>query len=151
MNSAKHFKAVFAVGVVVALGTFAGPASAAPNFSCGDNATCVPAGWVWQGPGWKAVSPNGYTTFQLNSFSDGNMLQVFHNGDPQLIVGNGGGDYAVWQHDGNLVIYSANGTARWASNTGCGFNVCTLAVQNDGNVVIYNANLRPIWATNTAW
>ncbi|OEJ97426.1 hypothetical protein J116_026200 [Streptomyces thermolilacinus SPC6] len=57
------------------------------------------------------------------------------------------GDCAVFQQDGNFVLYDAKGKALWASNTWQRGH--TLAVQDDGNVVVYNQSNNPLWATNT--
>ena len=59
---------------------------------------------------------------------------------------------AVYQTDGNFVIYNSNNTAFWASNTA--YNEIRrrsnrLIMQSDGNLVIYN-NRTPIWASNTS-
>lgn len=51
------------------------------------------------------------------------------------------------QGDGNLVLYSPDLTALWASGT-AGYSGAFLRVQNDGNVVMYQG-ATPIWATNT--
>jgi outer membrane protein assembly factor BamB len=53
------------------------------------------------------------------------------------------------QEDGNLVLYTHDGTAIWHTDTsaGKGNTTTTLAVQNDGNVVLYNGT--PIWASET--
>lgn len=54
--------------------------------------------------------------------------------------------YMGWlinQADGNLVIYSANGTPVWSTNT---FSApATLVVQNDSNVVLYGPG-GPVWS-----
>ncbi len=47
------------------------------------------------------------------------------------------GAYAVFQTDGNFVVYSANGTALWYSATYGESGGQYLAVQDDGNLVIY--------------
>ncbi|WP_246198761.1 S8 family serine peptidase [Sodalinema gerasimenkoae] len=53
----------------------------------------------------------------------------------------------VFQHDGNLVLYSPQGQALWATGTNnTGANV--FAVQTDGNVVLYEGS-KVLWATNT--
>ena len=58
-----------------------------------------------------------------------------------------GGQYAVLQSDGNLVVYSSTGTAIWASNT-VGSGADRLVAQSDGNLVLYSPT-RAVWATNT--
>ncbi len=59
------------------------------------------------------------------------------------------GAVAVFQHDGNFVIYRNDGHPIWASNT-WGNPGAVLVVQNDGNIVIYRSDGYPLWATNTA-
>jgi hypothetical protein len=58
------------------------------------------------------------------------------------------GNRLVFQADGNLVVYTPQGQALWATGTQ-GTNADTLAIQADGNVVLYGAN-KPLWATNTS-
>ncbi|MEH2249217.1 hypothetical protein [Nostoc sp.] len=58
--------------------------------------------------------------------------------------------YTVIQSDCNLVNYTYNGTALWASSSnGKGYNNCRLQVQDDGNLVIYRGNNVPVWQTGT--
>jgi hypothetical protein len=52
--------------------------------------------------------------------------------------------WLIMQADGNLVIYSANGTPVWATGTSSGSS-SRLVVQNDGNVVIYSSG-GPVWS-----
>ena len=59
---------------------------------------------------------------------------------------------AVYQTDGNFVIYNSSNRPIWASNTA--YNEIRrrsnrLIMQSDGNLVIYN-NSTPIWASNTS-
>ncbi len=63
-------------------------------------------------------------------------------------VGDGG--RALFQYDGNLVVYtdSSNQNAAWSSNT-WGHSGSTLALQDDSNLVIYDLNDYPIWSSNT--
>jgi hypothetical protein len=49
--------------------------------------------------------------------------------------------------DGNLVIYDAQGTPRWSSNT-WGQSGAVLLMQTDGNLVIYGAG-GALWASHT--
>jgi hypothetical protein len=58
------------------------------------------------------------------------------------------GATAVFQEDGNFVVYDSSGSPVWASGTW--HRGAYLAVQDDGNVVIYDRNKNPVWATNTA-
>ncbi|MEQ8969238.1 MAG: S8 family serine peptidase, partial [Coleofasciculus sp. C1-SOL-03] len=54
-----------------------------------------------------------------------------------------------FQTDGNLVLYSPQGKAIWATGTN-GTNADRFSVQTDGNVVLYAGPGNPVWATNTA-
>jgi len=57
-------------------------------------------------------------------------------------------DTLLLQTDGNLVEYSASGTALWASNTG-GQTVGYMVMQSDGNMVLYTPNGKAMWASDT--
>jgi len=63
---------------------------------------------------------------------------------------NNGNNRAIFQYDGNLVVYR-NGVATWSSKTNgrVGPNGY-LSLQWDGNVVIYNGSNQPVWATGTS-
>lgn len=52
------------------------------------------------------------------------------------------------EHDGNLVLYDASGTAFWSTGTG-GSGASHLEMQNDGNLVLYTATDQYVWASNT--
>jgi hypothetical protein len=54
----------------------------------------------------------------------------------------------VMQSDGNLVLYSADGTPLWTSGTG-GQPGSYALMQNDGNFVVYNAGNVPLWWSGT--
>jgi hypothetical protein len=86
---------------------------------------------------------------------DGNLVVYGYKGGTQKALwatGTSGQSVAsaVFQCDGNLVLYNSAGKALWDSGTwGQGGN--KLVVQTDGNLVIYNTNYNPqrvIWATN---
>lgn len=79
--------------------------------------------------------------------SDGNLV-LYKDGRAVWQTGTvGRGTCAVWQPDGNFVLYGHSGEALWASHTeGRGYY---FAVQDDGNVVIYDQAGRPLWATYT--
>lgn len=59
----------------------------------------------------------------------------------------GTGHSAIFQEDGNFVVYDAKGKAKWASDTQPMGN--RLIIQEDGNLVIYNKVGRVLWTTNT--
>ncbi|MEV4350534.1 ricin-type beta-trefoil lectin domain protein [Actinoplanes sp. NPDC049596] len=79
-------------------------------------------------------------------------------GDGNFVVSKG--PKAVWasntttgtrlanQHDGNLVLYTANNTPVWSSGT-YGKGPSTLRIQNDGNLVLYrNSDGVATWSTD---
>jgi hypothetical protein len=59
-----------------------------------------------------------------------------------------GSSTLVMQGDGNLVLYRAGGTARWASNTE-GKSVSQAIMQGDGNFVMYGPGGEYVWDTAT--
>ena len=61
--------------------------------------------------------------------------------------GSGSNCSAIFQADGNLVVYNASNLALWASGT-CGSGA-RMALQHDGNLVIYNSSGSALWATGT--
>ncbi|XP_073344485.1 B-type lectin plumieribetin-like [Pagrus major] len=65
----------------------------------------------------------------------------------EYLLSNNGKWKAVFQDDGNFVLYD-DGRAVWASNT-CGSGGFRLCMQSDCNLVIYNRGNKPKWATNT--
>jgi hypothetical protein len=52
------------------------------------------------------------------------------------------------QSDGNLVEYTGQSTAVWA--TGTSTSGAFASMQSDGNLVVYNPSGAPLWASNTA-
>jgi hypothetical protein len=63
-------------------------------------------------------------------------------------TGTSGWGVSAWmQHDGNFVIYDANGNPLWHLGTqGCGDRGAWLRVQADRNLVLYTRDWTPIWA-----
>lgn len=59
------------------------------------------------------------------------------------------GAQLVYQHDGNLVVYRADGCAVWASHT-AGTSAGNVVMQWDGNLVVYDGSGRAVWASQTA-
>lgn len=53
------------------------------------------------------------------------------------------------QSDGNLVVYSKQGSPLWSSGTGGAGANARLSMQTDGNLVLYSAAGRPIWNSGT--
>jgi hypothetical protein len=62
---------------------------------------------------------------------------------------NTDGAAALFQTDGNLVLYGTNQDALWSSHTN-GKGGVLLAFQDDGNVVLYDQAMHPVWQTGTA-
>lgn len=70
----------------------------------------------------------------------------------ELLRGEGanacdGGFSLQHQDDGNVVLYTANGTALWATGTD-GAATTTLVMQTDGNLVLYDGS-EALWSTDT--
>jgi hypothetical protein len=59
------------------------------------------------------------------------------------------GEVAIFQNDGNLVLYGTNQDALWSSHTN-GKGGVLLAFQDDGNVVLYDQAKNAVWQTGTA-
>lgn len=55
----------------------------------------------------------------------------------------------IQQGDGNLVLYSPNGRALWATGTDGNPGARTV-MQSDGNLVVYSAASKPLWNSVTA-
>ncbi len=55
---------------------------------------------------------------------------------------------ARMQPDGNFVIYTSAGTAKWSTNTS-GHKGAVLKMQSDGNMVLYSATGKALWSTGT--
>jgi subtilase family serine protease len=88
---------------------------------------------------------------QLLMQGDGNL--VLYNTTNGAAVWNSrtygnAGAYAVFQNDGNFVVYSANGAVLWYSATYGQSGSQHLSVQDDGNMVIYQSFV-PVFATAT--
>jgi hypothetical protein len=62
---------------------------------------------------------------------------------------NTDGEVAIFQNDGNLVLYGTNQDALWASHTN-GKGGVLLSFQDDGNVVLYDQAMHAVWQTGTA-
>ena len=79
--------------------------------------------------------------------NDGNMV-IYYDGAAHWNTGtNGRGCDAVWQSDGNLVVYDCNGNWIWQSGTNN--RGCRLDYQDDGNLVIYDCRGNWIWQSGT--
>ena len=85
--------------------------------------------------------------YSLTMQGDGNF--VLYNGKSPIWASDtaGRGEKAVFQGDGNLVVYGPGNRAVWASGTN-GHPSASLLLQDDGNLVVYEGS-RAIWATGT--
>jgi hypothetical protein len=144
----------------------AAPVAAAPVAATPATIQPVPAGYQVLGSTLPAngvlkanqalLSPNGryLTLFQ----TDGNLVTYDMLGGMKPIwsTGTGGGiaagGFAVMQGDGNLVVYGADGQAKWSGGSaGAGVNrAMTLAAQDDGNFVVYDSQgNKALWSSQT--
>jgi hypothetical protein len=108
--------------------------------------------------GTNASWPAGATILENESSSlvfqtDSNLVLYRTTGTSPVPVWasgtNGrGGSRVAFQGDGNLVIYTGQGTPIWASNTN-GSGATRLTLQSDGNLVIYDGANRAKWNTGT--
>jgi hypothetical protein len=100
-------------------------------------------------PGTSIQSQN--QCFQLAAQNDGNLV-LYKKSTGQALWSSGtygrSIQYAIFQSDGNLVIYDPGNRPLWASGTD-NKGATRLTLQDDGNLVIYTAQNRPLWATNT--
>ena len=68
----------------------------------------------------------------------------------EVITRSCNGEYsAVQEKTGNLVIYNADKTAIWSTQTQ-GWNEAWSIFQEDGNLVVYDVQDRPLWKSKTA-
>lgn len=97
--------------------------------------------------GQMLISDNG--AYRLE-FTESGRLAVVQNFDNRTMVDagtdNSGANRAVFQDDGNFVVYTdankpiaATGTYKWVGKR--------MVLQDDGNLVIYDAEKTPIWST----
>ncbi|XP_018516976.1 comitin isoform X2 [Lates calcarifer] len=80
-------------------------------------------------------------TMNRNSISTDEELR---QGD--YLLSENGNYKAIFQHDGNFVIYTWRPT--WASDT-CGKNPFRILLQQDTNLVMYTKEDHPVWASGT--
>jgi len=90
--------------------------------------------------GFSLLRPTGAAFATTSTLTRGNSLS------PGQALWSTSGQYeAIFQADGNFVIYASSGVARW--NTGTeGLNSLSLVMQNDGNMVIYDPSGQPLWS-----
>ncbi len=93
--------------------------------------------------GQRLVSSNGMYT--LNMQSDGNLVE-YTAGRPLWATGTqgGAGNRAVMQTDGNLVVYSSTGVARWSSGSGGHTGNINLMLLASAGLVV-NGPSGPLW------
>jgi hypothetical protein len=101
------------------------------------------------GTGGKLVSADGHYTLIMQT--DSNLVTYAWPRPYWASNTSGKNPYndsiLTMQGDGNLVMYSHNHVAIWASNT-AGKNGAYLALQNDGNLVVISADGRTaLWAS----
>jgi hypothetical protein len=99
-------------------------------------------------PGQALYTPD--RKFRLIMQHDGNL--VLYSPNRATWASNTGGTprgagLAVFQRDGNFVVYDKTGRAVWASNRG-GQGGSALVLQPDGNLVSYSS-AGPTWASHT--
>ena len=103
------------------------------------------------GPDQALASCGGRYTLKMQT--DGNLvLRDAQQGDAAIWAthtSNTDGIVALFQPDGNFVVYGKNEDALWASHTN-GKGGVQLDVQDDGNVVLYDASSNALWSTGTA-
>lgn len=87
--------------------------------------------------------------FTLVMQGDGNLVLYMDDGQALWHASTHGnpGAWAVFQSDGNLVVYQG-ATPLWHAGTH-GNPGAELHVQDDGNLVIYDASMAPLWHTWT--
>ncbi|MBF0436373.1 MAG: hypothetical protein HQL77_13490 [Magnetococcales bacterium] len=103
------------------------------------------------------VVQNGATVWASNTKADGILPSggtLVGGPEKQCVKGScvqSGGNgtyYAVFQSDGNFVMYNSSWGAEWDTNTN-GSRANKLVMQTDGNLVVYH-DTSPKWASNTA-
>lgn len=138
-------------GMIVLSATLNGAGSSGPQIVVGGGGylgSSIPEGtYIYANE--HLLSPSG--DFQLIMQGDGNLvLYDLSTGVARWATGTEGnsGNFAVFQTDGNLVVYSSSGQALWSSHT-YPYSGMTLNMQDDGNLVIYQGS-SPLWASDTA-
>jgi hypothetical protein len=91
----------------------------------------------------------------LHDFADkGNTLRNAESMSAGLFLSSGNGYYAVFQINGNFILYKSENITpdniAWASGSnGKGVAPRHITMQNDGNLVIYDAEGHATWASGT--
>jgi len=105
-----------------------------------------------------------YQQLDINDqlLSDNGLLNLILQADGNLVLYRTEFGHALWassteglpvnhvimRGDGNLVAYSADGTAHWATATD-GHPGAWAFLQDDGNFVVYGSGNNALWASNT--
>jgi len=109
----------------------------------------IPPKQVVYGARQPLVSQSGQ--YQMVLQSDSNIVVYRILNGLNAIWSSGtvgrGGVVLVLQNDGNIVLYTSNGTAVWATGTHSS-HALTLSMQNDGNLVAYDGTTAR-WSTGT--
>jgi CSLREA domain-containing protein len=102
------------------------------------------------------VAPGGSTAVfsaLANNLFSGSAASTLSNGGVllpnQFLLSPNHAYQLLYQADGNLVLYRADGVALWGSGT-AGQTPGQVVMQTDGNLVIYGAGGAPQFATGTA-
>ncbi|MER5698994.1 hypothetical protein ABT255_43870 [Streptomyces mirabilis] len=97
------------------------------------------------GPG-ESVASN---RMRITMRTDGNLVITDENGVVHWSSHTlSEGAHAVFQGDGNFVVYNASQETLWSSNTAENPGA-ELVIQNDGNVVVLSTDGRALWAAGT--
>jgi predicted alpha/beta hydrolase family esterase len=91
---------------------------------------------------YMGVAPRGAST-------GGSLLRAGQALMPGQVLASPDRRYHVaYQHDGNLVVYRADGAPVWSAGT-AGRSAGQALMQSDGNFVVYDAGGVPVWHTSS--
>lgn len=124
---------------VVALATYPKPAAQQYGTRVVDATSVLHAGQSVSTDHIRVAMTQG-GNLEIGDPSDGTVLWSAHT--------SGSGNYAVFQADGNLVVYSADGLALWTSGS-AGHDGARMVLQDDGNVVICSTAGNAVWSSGT--
>jgi surface antigen len=139
-----------------------------PDTRCGAVTSPVPDGtwvqvWCWRDAGSYGGSPRWFRSRYAGT--DGWIPAAAMPTQPsvpycsdvrpnealfanQSVWSSNGAYRIIMQGDGNLVLYTASGSALWSTRT-AGVSGAWAIVQGDGNFVVYNNSNQPVWHTGT--